>query len=300
MSMNRTFALLIVLAGTLIAAAESNNLSIGVKAGAAKYATNADARNVFGPSLGLQANYSCLWSPSYSQWYMGLTTGIGVAWTQTGISMDWETQYLNTDYKGRQMQYTLSGTAVQKDRQWQIEVPLMYSFRYMGIRLNFGPQVMLVLPRTYALSLSEMHSELNFVDYGVTMTDDAITGQLPAERMNQSGKTLTPTLNVLLSIQAGYEFLLNDQHSLGLMAYFDYGLWSSYANANPTNRFVDVAPITDPSTQVPEVTIYDLNASFVTRVNYLSFGVKFYWNMSWDFNRMRGGHMAPHHGRVVR
>jgi len=300
MRMNRIFALFLLLSGSLIAIAESNNLSIGIRGGAANYATDAEARSLFGPTLGIQASYSCLWSPSYTQLHLGIMTGIGMAWTQTGMSMEWQSQYVNTDYRGRRLQYTMQGTAVQKDRQFQFEVPLFFAFRWKGIRLNLGPQFMLVMPRTYSLSISEMSSELSFLDYGVTMTDGAISGQLPAERLSQTGKTLTPTFNLLLAVQAGYEFPLNDQHAIGLMAYFDYGIWSSYSNPNPTNRFVDVAPITDASMQAPEVAIYDLNASFVTRVNYMSFGLRFYWNMSWDFHRMRGGHLAPRSGRVYR
>lgn len=300
MRINRIFALLLFLPVTLIASAENNNLSVGVKAGTAYYTTNSDAKGQFGPSLGVTVNYSCLWKIAYSTTQMGLMTGVGAAWSQTGLTMDWQTQYTNTDYLGRKMQYSLQGKAVQKDQQFQVEVPLMYSLSLSGFRLNVGPQFMLVLPRSYSLSLNDMSSQVEFLDYGVTLTNDAISGKLPADRMTQSGKTLTPAMNLCLSVQVGYEFNLNEQHALGLMAFLDYGLWNNYSNANPINRIVDIAPITDSRTEVPEVTIYDLNTAFVSKVNYLSFGLRFYWNMSWDVNRMRGGHGDPRHGRVVK
>lgn len=300
MRINRSFAIFTLLCVALIAAAENNNLSVGIKAGTAYYTTDAEAKSQFGPSLGLTVNYSCLWRIDYTSIQMGLMTGVGAAWSQTGLNMEWQTQYTNIDYMGRRMQYTQQGVSVQKDRQLQFEVPLMYTFTISGFRLNVGPQFMLVLPRSYSLSLNEMSSQVDFLDYGVTLIDDAISGKLPADRMTQSGKTLTPTLNLNLSLQVGYEFSLNEQHALGLMAYLDYGLWNSYSNAKPTNRVVDVAPIADSSTEVPEVTIYDLNTAFVSKVNYLSFGLRFYWNMSWDLNRMRGGHRSPRRGRVLR
>ena len=295
----RKILLIIMLSATMIAAAETHNVTVGMKAGAATYTTDADATNRFGPSLGVMVNYSCLWSlKNQSPLYMGITTGLGFGWSQTGLSMDWNTQYVNTDFSGHQLQYTMSGTAIQKDRQFQAELPILLAFKAAGFRLNLGPQVIFVLPRTYSLSLGEVNSKVDFLDFGVSMSDDPIAGQLPADRMTQSGSTLTPTLGVALAVQAGYEFFINEQHAIGLMAYLDYGIWNTYSNPKPTNRFIDVAPITDPSMEVPQVTIYDLNASFVTKVNYLSFGLKFYWNMSWEFNRMRGGHRAPHRGRV--
>ena len=300
MRINRSFAILTFLIVALIAAAENNNLSVGIKAGAAYYTTDAEAKSQFGPSLGLTVNYSCLWRIGYSPVQMGLMTGLGAAWSQTGLNMEWQTQYTNIDYLGRRMQYTQQGVSVQKDRQLQFEVPLMYALSIAGFRLNIGPQFMSVLPRSYSVSLNDMNSQVDFLDFGVTLIDDAIAGKLPADRLTQTGKTLTPTLNLNLSLQVGYEFSLNDQHALGLMAYFDYGLWNNYTNATPTNRIVDVAPITNASTEVPEVTIYDLNTAFVNKVNYLSFGLRFYWNMSWDLNRMHGGHRAPHRGRVQR
>lgn len=297
--MMRKTLLMMMLAVTMIAAAETHNLTVGLNAGAATYTTDAEASNRFGPSLGLQVNYTCLWSlGNYSPLSMGVATGLGLGWTQTGLSMDWHTQYVNVDFAGHQLQYTMQGTATQKDRQVQAELPLLLAFKAAGFRLNVGPKVMYVFPRTYSLSLGEANSDLDFLDFGVHMSDDPIAGQLPADRMTQSGSTLTPALNLLLTAQVGYEFFINEQHAIGLQAYIDYGLWNSYSNQNPTNRFIDVAPITDPNTTTPQITIYDLNASFVTKVNYLSFGLRFYWNMSWEFNRMRGGHHAPRGGRV--
>lgn len=71
-----------------------------------------------------------------------------------------------------------------------------------------------------------------------------ITGLLGDDQLESTGKNKNSLkLNITLGLELGYEWLFKNNHSLGLGAYVNYGLYSMYVNDTKTAQpFIEVTP----------------------------------------------------------
>ena len=129
----------------------------------------------------------------------------------------------------------------EHDGQLQLEVPLMFSLIHEnGLFFNFGPKFMLPVYTPYRQTLTKNdNTEVSayLPDLGVTFINDEIMGKLSDGNYEQRGSDYKNrfTINVMLTAEIGYEWILKSGNSLGLGAFANYSVFNSFKN-DPKNK----------------------------------------------------------------
>jgi len=278
--------------------AQYNVLYVGGRVGGNGYlnkSTDQNLKTKFGVQTMFDLSYAYLGElDSYA--YLGIKLGASVGWCQNNFVSQYENQFVNYDYLGKQMNYTIkTENVMQKINQYQVEVPVMMAFRYSGVCANVGLKAMIPFNATYTQSLAGLSIAAYYPEYDVTVTNEVITGLADQEQFTKSDKMNVPSINLMVGAEFGYEFDLgDDDNAIGVMAYLDYSVWNNYSGQEgSTNNMIIVSPISDPNNPVPTVDIGIISSSSISAMNYFDVGVKVYYRFQADATggyRGRGGH----------
>ena len=109
---------------------------------------------------------------------------------------------------------------------------------------------------------------------------------------------MLPKYNLLLAAEAGWEFALSGNHSLGVQAYADIGLWSPKTTITDVPTFINVYPIEAVNTPA-EVSV---SAAPIDPKRYIAVGLRVYYKFQLSSNRSRRiytGDTKAHHNRYL-
>lgn len=268
--------------------------------------TDVNLKSKFGVQTMLDLSYSYLGElDSYA--YLGIKIGGSVGWGQNNFVSQYQNNFVNYDYLGKQMVYTIkTDNVTQKINQYQAEAAVMLAFRYAGVCANIGLKGMFPFSATYTQSLNGLNISAYYPEYDVTVTNEVITGLADKGLYNKADKMDLPSVNLLGSLEFGYEFEFgDDDHAAGIMAYLDYCFWNNYAGQEgSTAQMITVTPISNPNDPVPTVNVGVLSSSSISSMKYFDVGVKIYYRFQADaygggYYRGRGGHRYHRysHGR---
>ncbi len=287
--------------------AQTSMLSIGVRGGGHTYLPTAavGAAGDVQPSIGVTGSldlryslYGCL----ANRLGIGLTVGAGVGYGEAGIKGTNTDQYTNSDYLGNTIDYTIHSAFIQKDRFTKVDLSLLLALYLGNFTVNIGPRWMMPFVSSSSFTIQSADIDAYYPLYDVHVTNQLITGKLETPYTQSVTPTL-PQQNILMAMELGYEWYLNEITCLGLQAFADIAVWNRQStNPLTTNPLIQVAPITDVSNPVPAVTVNPA-ANLTVSKRYLDFGVRIYYAFSFSSTRETRRKIPRdtrlHHNRIL-
>lgn len=211
----------------------------------------------------------------------GIHTGVSIGYAQNRTFLEFTQQYTNYDYLHNEMLYTTSGTIDAKLRRFYVEIPLMAAFRHNGFVTQLGIKGQSAIWSRATQNLVSPMIDAYYVQYDVHVTNELVTGIVADQDLEKSDANIAPRLNLLLAARIGYEFKIGYSGSLGIMAYVDYNVWntSSYQTGQ---RVIDVSPITNTASPVPNVLVNPAFSSLISRINPLQVGISICYSLNFE------------------
>lgn len=214
---------------------------------------------------------------------LGIHTGISAGYATSDCEIEFNQQYTNYDYLNNELQYTTTGKTGISMKRAYAEVPLMVAFRSnKNIIAQLGLKVQYAFKSSITQQTKEATIDAYFPAYDIHITDQLITGRITEEDKN--GRILegsAPTWNLVLAMRAGYEFRFNKKHIVGIAAYLDFNLWNNLSFPQIDQPHIAVAPITDPVSPVPAVTVNNAFSTVISRINPIQIGVSVYYALEY-------------------
>lgn len=257
----------------------SSQLMVGLRGGAENIflKANPTIQSSFQPAANLDLRYG-FYAPLGQATQFGLQLGLGFGYAKSMFSgnfMDW---YTNIDYLGLEMQYSTSAQFQSSINRLHLETPLMITMRSHGFVLGIGAKMQIPVWTKSVQTLSDVLVDAYYPRSDVHVPNERITGLVENTDLDEPNFWSNTKLNVLLSLQTGYEWQIKPQHHIGLMVYVDYNIWNSYKST--TAPVIDVAPISDASYPVPNVVVKDAPAVLTQVMHPLQVGVSLYYAFS--------------------
>ena len=261
-----------------------HRFSIGVRGGVASLMQKSDVmgnwRAGFDALLDLQYAYY-FGAPQGKKVNMGIMTGVSLGWAQSGLKSAIDTAYTVSTDNG-DIDYTISAEQAEENNgQLQLEIPLMFTLvTEKGLFFNVGPRFIIPAYAHYNQKLTDPSIDAYFREEGVSVSNEVITGRLQDNQLNTKGKWNASKVNITLSAELGYEWLLSSGNSVGLGVYANYAVWSHYKNGAQSDlkSLISVAP---PSATAPaDVDVFSASDTYFKGLGYFDCGLK----VSYNFN----------------
>lgn len=255
--------------------ANYDRFTIGLRGGAASLMHN--TKNDLGK---WNCGYDAMLDLQYAHYWMnkkehrlGLIIGVAAGYTSSALTSQVNDQYTLTSAAG-DIQYTVKADEVKEtDGQIQVEIPIMFSLiSRQGVYFNIGPKFALPVYSHYNQKISNPNVNAYFVDYGVNVPNEAVTGMVTEENKNTKGKWTASTLNVMLMAELGYEWTLRSGHAISLGAYANYSVYTMYRNDTSAASLVQVgAP---GNNQAAPVSILSATDTYNKGLGFFDAGLK--------------------------
>ena len=259
-----------------------DRFTIGVRAGVASFLqkTSLDAQRQLGCNALLDLQYAHYWVRKNDNKF-GLLVGLSAGYVQGGLKSGISQQnYTVQDPDGWKAEYTTKVDKIREtDRQIQLEIPLMFSMiTTHGFFLNVGPRFLLPVYTPYSQTIENPDIRAYFEKTDVEVRNEVITGLMNGDELKSSGKTKNAfKLNITIGLELGYEWHFKNNHSLGLGAYVNYGVYSMFKNDTETaTPFIEVTPAI-PSVVSSESTVN----SWTKKMGYVDGGIKIAYHFNW-------------------
>lgn len=226
--------------------------------------------------------------------HVGLTTGLGItAGIDAGYSTSgfYGTHNLLRAYGSQRTYYYDAVDYKQTERYMRTDVSLMMALHAGGFVLNVGPRFMMPFFGTENTS--------------ATSNNDAA---YVAPNTNETSPAELPLCNLLMGIEAGWEFPLS-AGALGLQAYADVGVWhyqkkympaiDSHSGYTPPEVLVTTTAMS--LLEPPQSTVNSANG-IVRKRRLVDFGIRLYYSF-YDTTFVRRKRPCPpwdtrlHHNR---
>ena len=275
----RGYILSAMLLCTSIMMAQTHVVGVGVRGGGAHFLQKMQAEEVkrqTGGNINLDLNYTCYFQVPVIE--CGIRTGLSFGYSTSGLKGSLHETFTNQDYYGNTLEYTVDFASVkERTQQLQLEIPIMVAIRWKGLVANAGPKLMIPVWRRAAQEHSMPTVDAYYPDFDVHVTVEVITGSVTnPDEMNGKGQWCSPVFNFMLGFELGYEWRLQEQHLLGLMATLNISAGGVYKN-EADGYVLQVANITDAENPVPALSFKSLSEATVNNMHPLDFGIKFYY-----------------------
>ena len=255
-----------------------HRFTIGARGGASALMHHAElGKWTCGGDVILDLQYAHYWAKDSRPVDLGIIAGIGLGYHQSALNAD---DHTKTFTEGT-VDYTVAYAGVKEtDHQLQLEVPVMFSLIHdKGLFFNIGPKFMIPVYTPYNQSVDQdnTHIAAYFQETGVTVEDQTVTGvyngQQPEEKNGIQFK-----INVMLTAEIGYEWTLKSGNSLGLGAYANYSVFSSYKNTPNAEGLFNLTAPTD--TDKAHLDVLSATHAYADKLGYFDAGIK----LAYHFN----------------
>lgn len=263
-----------------------HRFTIGVRGGAASLLhETTNGHWACGGEGVLDLQYAHYWSKDGRPVDLGLITGIGIGYSQSGMNANVDTyKQISDPTSGKNIDYTVHVDNVnERDGVVVLEIPLMFSLIHeSGFFFNVGPRFMLPVYLPYTQTLSNnanTYISAFFEETGVLVSNEVITGLLKETDYTTKGSPVNPvSFNLLLGAELGYEWTLKNGNSLGLGVYGNYGVYHSFTNNTTDKSLVEVTPPTD--SDVAAINVHSATSTYANKLGYFGAGIK----LAYHFN----------------
>ena len=263
-----------------------DRFTVGVRGGAASLLHNTtQGKWTCGGDVLLDLQYAHYWTNDSRPVEIGLITGVSVGYSQSGMKTAVDMDAILTDGEGDPIHYNVRADEVKEnDSQVQLEIPLLLSLIHQsGFFFNIGPRLMLPVYTPYNQSIS--NNENTYIDAyfqrtGVNVTNEVITGKLAETDYKTKGTDNGNlyALNIMVGAEIGYEWILKSGNSLGLGAYADYCVYSTYKNNTSTQPLIQVTPPV--GSEIAQVEVLSATKTYARSLGYFDAGIK----LAYHFN----------------
>ena len=259
-----------------------DRFTIGVRGGAASLMHNAEKGNwTCGGNAVLDLQYAHYWTKDGRPVDLGLIVGLGIGYMQSGLAANDSTAFTkaNVDYT------VIAKNIKETDHQLQLEVPLMFSLIHQsGLFFNVGPKFMIPVytPFNQTANQDETHISAYFPEYGITVVDNEVTGKYTGQQpTGQNG--IQFNVNVMLTAEIGYEWILKSGNSLGLGAYANYSVFNTFKNTTSTEGLFNLTAPTDDSKAILDVQ--SATKTYANKLGYFDAGIKLAYHFNFPKKR---------------
>lgn len=145
-----------------------------------------------------------------------------------------------------------------------------------GLFFNVGPRFMLPVYTPLKQSINNATATVSAYDpeTRVTMQDNIVTGKYLGQQPKE-GNDLQFKINIMLTAEIGYEWILKSGNSLGLGAYANYCVYNSRqklaAAAHESLLNVENPPS---ASGIADLQVYSATSTYANSVGYFDVGVK--------------------------
>lgn len=265
-----------------------DRFTIGLRGGASSLLHNLErGKWTCGGDIMLDLQYAHYWTKDGRPVDLGLITGISIGYAQSSVKTNVDTAYTANTSDG-DIDYTIKANEIKEhDGQLQLEIPLFFSLIHeSGLFFNIGPKFMLPLYTPYKQQVAkDTHIEAYFLDTEVRVTDEAITGMLAQDDYTQKGSDYKNqfTINIMLSAEIGYEWILKSGNSLGLGVYADYSVYNSFKNSANTQSLINV--IAPEGNDLAIVNVAPATKTYAKGLGFFDVGVKLAYHFNFPKKR---------------
>ena len=257
-----------------------DRFTIGVRGGASAlmhHADNDSARWTCGGDVVLDLQYAHYWAKDGRPVDLGIIVGLGIGYHQSGFRKDSD---LTAFTKGT-VDYTVYAKDVKEtDHQLQLEVPVMFSLiSKEGVFFNIGPKFMIPVytPYNQSVNQDETHISAFFQETGVTVVDKEVTGVYTGQQPEEKNG-IQFNINVMLTAELGYEWILKSGNSLGLGAYANYSVYNTFKNTPNAEGLFNLTAPTD--TDKAHLDVLSATHAYANKLGYFDAGIK----LAYHFN----------------
>ena len=265
-----------------------DRFTIGLRGGVSSLLHNLErGKWTCGGDIMLDLQYAHYWTKDGRPVDLGLITGIGIGYAQSSVKTNVDTAYTANTSDG-DIDYTIKANEIKEhDGQLQLEIPLFFSLIHeSGLFFNIGPKFMLPLYTPYKQQVAkDTHIEAYFLDTEVRVTDEVITGMLAQDDYTQKGSDYKNqfTINIMLSAEIGYEWILKSGNSLGLGVYADYSVYNSFKNSANTQSLINV--IAPEGNDLAIVNVAPATKTYAKGLGFFDVGVKLAYHFNFPKKR---------------
>lgn len=260
-----------------------DRFTIGLRGGAASLMHHAQKGNwTCGGDVVLDLQYAYYWTKDGRPVDLGLIVGLGIGYAQSGLN----TASDSTAFTKDKVDYTVVTKDVKEtDHQLQLEVPLMFSLiADNGVFFNIGPKFMIPVytPYNQSINKDETHIAAYVQETGITTVDNPVTGQYNGEQPTVENG-IQFKLNVMLTAELGYEWILNSGNSLGLGAYANYSVFNSFKNTTSAEGLFNLTAPTDDDKA--HVDVQSATKTYADKLGYFDAGIKVAYHFNFPKKR---------------
>lgn len=249
-----------------------DRFTIGLRGGAASLMHHADkAKWTCGGDVVLDLQYAHYWTKDGRPVDLGLIVGLGIGYSQSSLKAASDT----TAFPEGGVNYTVVASDIKEtDHQLQLEVPLMFSLiADNGVFFNIGPKFMMPVYAPYKQTVNQENTHITayFPETGITIQDNPVTGQYTGQQPEEANG-IQFNVNVMLTAEIGYEWILKSGNSLGLGAYANYSVYNTFSNTVSTKGLFDLTAPNDNSKAV--LNVLSATKTYADKVGYFDAGLK--------------------------
>lgn len=267
-----------------------DRFTIGLRGGASALMHKADkGKWTCGGDVLLDLQYAHYWAKDGRPVDLGIIVGLGIGYHQSGLKTAYDSTgfqrpdpYVATD----NINYTVVARDVKEtDRQLQLEVPLMFSLIHdNGLFFNVGPKLMIPVYTPYKQSVNKEGTQISayFEKTGITMVDNPVTGRYDGQQPEEKNG-IQFNMNLMLTAEIGYEWVLRSGNSLGLGAYANYGWNLSYKNKTTTEGLFNLTAPTN--TSKANLEVLSATHAYADKLSFFDVGVKLAYHFNFPKKR---------------
>lgn len=241
--------------------------------------------NRWGPTVGIEAYYACLFPIDNTNIWIGPRTGLEAAWMQGGFEVPIKDKFSSTDYLDHQINYTVEGAVRETYNDISVAIPVMVGLKYRNLIAGLGLKVRGVVWSQAKTAVSELNTTAYFPDFDITVTNEPKLGAVTDASEEVKGSRATPEWHVAIAAEIGYEFEVAKHHFLGVRLFATYDIWNSYKLNDKTDHIWSItAPTADKA--AASVSLNPLYNTALTKLNALTVGV----TLSYTFEILKASH----------
>jgi hypothetical protein len=258
-----------------------DRFTIGVRGGASSLMHHAEnGKWLCGGDAVLDLQYAHYWAKDGRPVDLGIIVGLGLGYQQSGLTTN-DSSFFKRPVGAYDVDYTVIAKGIKEtDHQLQLEIPVMFSLiADNGVFFNFGPKFMIPLytPYKQTVNQDETHISAYFEETGVTMIDNIVTGKYDGQQPTEKNG-IQFNMNLMLTAEIGYEWVLKSGNSFGLGAYANYGWNLSYKNTpNAEGLFNLTAPT---SSDKAHLDVLSATHAYADKLSFFDAGIK----LAYHFN----------------
>ena len=261
-----------------------DRFTIGLRGGASALMHHAEqGKWNCGGDVVLDLQYAHYWADDSRKVDLGIIAGLGIGYHQSGLSKDADHAEFDRTTGTSNVHYTVDIKDIKEtDHQLQLEVPIMFSLIHdNGLFFNVGPKFMIPVwtPYKQTANVDDTHISAVFQETGVTVIDQTLTGKYTGQEPEEKNG-IQFNINVMLTAEIGYEWILKSGNSLGLGAYANYSVYNSYKNTTSNEGLFNLtAPASDGSS-VAKLDVLSATHAYTDKLGYFDAGIK----LAYHFN----------------